>query len=170
MALKNMRILVEDGGDYYRVGKADTTKEGRDIYITLNHTFEGRYNVSRHGDGNVWAGPISESDQTGRSHTLCCPTSDVTQEMLCNVPLPSDLTVRGTLYDGPQITDGSAFTFSNTALQSPNVAFGAQLVENSQLSECLEALEQRPGVISASTYRETGVGKTVVLWISHSTG
>ena len=90
--------------------------------------------------------------------------------MLCSEPLPSDLTVRGTLYDGPQIGDGSAFTFSSTALQSPDVAFGAQLVDNSQLSECLEALERSPEVISASTYRETGVGKTTLLWISHSTG
>ncbi len=164
MTLKNMRILVEDNGQYYKVGKVDTTDEGRNVYVTLDNT----YKASRHGDGNVWAGPIDRSNSSGRSHTLCCPTSDITQEVLCNVALSSDLTVRGTPYDGPKITDGSAFTFSSTALASSNVAFGAQIVDNGQLSACLEALHQSPGVVSASTYRETGLGKSVVLWVSHS--
>ncbi len=164
MTLKNMRILVKDGDRYYKVGKAATTKQGRDVYITLENTFK----LSRHGDGNVWASPIGESTSAGRSYTLCCPTSDVTQEELCNVALPSDLTVRGTPYDISNLGKGGALTFSSTALASSNVSFGAQLVDNSQLSASLNALHQSPGVVSASTYRETGVNKTLVLWVSHS--
>ena len=159
--LKNIPILVETtDGQFYKVGKGDATKSQ-----TVVVYFDGR-KASRHPDGNFWEGPVGPGS-TGRNYEVRVAVSDVTSESLMSVPVSSDVTLRGKLYEGPKVSQGQAFVFSSTALESPNVAFGAAFVDLSIADQTLDDLAKRNAVVSASTYRDTGVGKAVVMWVTH---
>jgi hypothetical protein len=160
--MKDIPILVKTTGhEFYRVGKADVT-QSRTVVVY----FDGR-KATRHPDGNFWEGPVAPGS-TGRTYALRVPVSDVTSETLMSVPVSSNVTLRGRPYDGPKVSEGRAFLFSSTALQSPNVAFGAAFVDLSMVDQTLDDLSQRGQVVSASTYRDAGSGKAVAMWVTHS--
>jgi len=161
--LKDVPIIVrEPGGQLYKVGNADATKGGTDVVLYFDGT-----KVSRHGDGNFWSGPVG-AGTTGRSYELRVPSTSVVAEPLCSITVSSDVTLRGRLYTGPKVDDSSAFVFPSTALASPNVAFGAAFVDLSRAEDTIAALNTSGTVVSAATYRDTGIGKAVVLWVTHS--
>ena len=159
--LKNIPILVETtDGHFYKVGKGDATKS-RTVVVY----FDGR-KASRHPDGNFWEGPVGPGS-TGRNYEVRVPVSDVMSESLMSVRVSSDVTLRGKLYKGPKVSQGQAFVFSSTALQSSNVAFGAAFVDLSLADQTLDDLSKRNDVVCASTYRDAGVGKAVAMWVTH---
>ena len=159
--MKPRPILVrEEDGSLKKLGTVKATKGGRDLYVILEFD---QVKVSRHGDGHFMARSWDPDSTFGRQSEIRIPTSAVTTENLITVGLPSNLTVKGSPYEGPE---GSGFEFSSTALGAQNVRFGALHADPSEVSGVLTSLKSR-GHLSSSTHFDTGSGKELILFVHH---
>ena len=163
--LKNMRILLRDSdGKYQKLGKADASEDAETVVIYFETN-----KATRHRDGNFYAGPVGP-DTPDRLYELRVPTSEVTAEALLTVSVSPEVTVYSQPYEGPKVEPGEAFVFPSAALEHKDVKFGAELVDMSLVDQRLELLNEMSGVLSASTYHEAGIGKAVLMYVTHSTG
>ncbi len=161
--LSKLPILVQDGDRYFKYAKVDLLDGGNGLLIYDYPTGE---KVSRHADGKVYARVPGVGSGAGPSTSV--PFSKIQHEIVREVAIPSDATVRGTTFRGDF---SKAFIFSSTVLNSRGT-FAAEIVADASLEPVLNSWRQHPAYVSAQTYRATGTGKTVILTVlnQRSTG
>jgi hypothetical protein len=154
--LKDLRVLIDDEGRYYRFAKADVMDQGHGLIVWLE---PNQIKTSRHSDGRTLSGEAGRGQ--AREQSLRVPFSDIRHELVCCIPIPSDATITGKPFSG---TTGKAFVFPSSALRS-NSSFAAELADAEDLPHVLRAWEAHPGVVSAQTWVSSGAGKALVLTI-----
>lgn len=160
--LRKLRILVKDGSSYYKYGKLDWMDNGEGLLL---YDYESGEKLSRHRNQT-----FLRVAGSGEHHapSTAIPFSDVTREIIREVPIPSDATQRLPQYHGEPT---GAFVFSSTVVSSRGT-FAAELVQDSRVAETIAAWERRPEFVSAQTCRANDLGQSVVLTIlnQQSTG
>jgi hypothetical protein len=159
-ALDKFLVLVRDEDTYYKYAKVDWLDEGQGLFLYDYHIGE---KLSRHSNGNVYRRPAGAGQHV--PPTTAVPFSDITHEVVKQVPIPSNVSVG--LEQCSRATPSNAFVFSSTALQS-NATFAAELVDDSLLSNVLQAWQNHPDYVSAQTCRANNLGKNVVLTVLSS--
>jgi len=154
----SIRILAKDQQTYYRFGTVDHLDDGSGVLLWLQHSAE---KVSRHSDGKTWIRTVGAGEQTLPSVRV--PFSDITQEVVHAVQIPSDLTYRTKPFRGKT---EDAFVFSSTVLNH-HPTFAAELVDPAMLPAAMDAWRRNPRYVSAQTCSTGWGGKTLILTVLH---
>lgn len=162
MPLKNLPIVIREGDAYYKVGKVDVSKSGKDVYAYLWKT-----KVSRHADGRTYTRKVGSTGS--QSVEMRVPTTSIATEAVAAVALPSNLTLQAKPYRGDP---AQAFVFSSTALSSKGAAIAVEVVRNALRDETLARWKAHDGTVTAQTIIDRKLGQSVILTVLHqkSTG
>jgi hypothetical protein len=158
MAGNKIRVLARDGETIYRFAIVDQIDDGSGLLLWFHHSQE---KVSRHSDGRTWARTAGAGEQV--EPAIRVRYSDITQEEIHAVAIPSDLTFRTKPYHG---NANEAFVFSTTTL-AHNASFAVQLVDPVYLSPALEAWKRHPQYVSAQTCSTNWGGKALIMTVLH---
>ena len=159
--LKNIRILIEDDGAFYKVGKVDAIDDGKGVIVYFDGT-----KMSRHEDGRTWIGPVGEGGE--RPVEVRVASSNITTETICECPIPSDITTYAKQYHGDP--GKRSFTMSSAVLAHENAAIAFEIANVQYVDEVRQKWEDYSGVESASTYIDKGFDQFMIMAVRHSTG
>lgn len=126
--LKDIRILAEDGGQFFRVGKVAAIDSGYGLMVFTEAP--GR-KQSIHSDGSHWD-RVVELASTGQP-IASRPPSETTLRTVTSVTIPSDLTYRSRPFQG-DVTDALVFPAQHVATGCSLVA---QIAGPEHLDECV---------------------------------